>query len=250
VGAVLVAASASLGTLVLVQASAPPGTNLISGLVASVQQPTPTPTDSGKGKGKGDPSPTPTDGGKGKGKGDPSPTPVPPAAAPDIAATKPAGDQKAPTPTPTPTPTAKGTTTTPYVETTLPAAQQFAGFRVRTLAGLPGAELTRVRTATDTFDGAPGRPSSPEVELTYSLGSARIVIVELRDPFDVPASVRASAEAVEIGDSVYAVVPGTGPVHFAETREADGVFILADFFAPGGAGVERPTAHQVVGQLG
>src|SRR5262249_8738190 len=144
--------------------------------------PSPSPTDAGKGKGT--PSPSPSDAGKGKGTPSPSPSD--------------AGKGKS---NPSPSPTAKGATTL-YVVASLPEAQRFAGFDVRTRAGWRGPELPQVRTATIAFDSAPGRPA---VELTYALGQARVTIVEVQDPFDVPAAVRASGEAVPVGGSVYAL---------------------------------------------
>jgi hypothetical protein len=253
-GAVALAATASLATIVFVQAGGPSGTTLVSGLAASVNQAgggggtpaptdsgkgkgTPTPTDSGKGKGKG--TPTPTDSGKGKGKGTPAPT--------DSGKGKGKG-------TPTPTPTGKGKGSSAQPETaTLAEARQFAGFPVRTLDGLPGAQLQTVSIYTITFDTAPGQPSRPTVELRYLVGQMQVSIVEVRDPLDAPPATQTYVEELPVGGSHYVLTPRTGLVNVAQAKEADGVSIVVNFFdrsAGAPTGADRQVAYLVVRQLG
>src|SRR5215472_13253771 len=148
-GAIAVAAAASLGTLALVESTA--GPQIAGSLAASFVNPAP---DGGGGKGGA----TPTPDGKGEGQ-----------------------------PTPTPTGKGKGFGSQPTI-TTLATAQQAAGFRVRTLDGLPGAQLVRVTVQTVTFDTAPGQPTVPSVTLVYSLGQTQVSITEVRDPLPMPAA--------------------------------------------------------------
>jgi hypothetical protein len=214
VGAAAVAATASLATVVFLQAAAPSGTTPVSRLAASVQQ---------VGY-KGDPTPAPTDSGKGKG-----------------------------TPTPSPTDSGKGTTTGPQTAT-LAAARQLVGFSVRTLDGLEGGQLESVRVSTVTFDTAPGQPTRPMIELRYAVGQMQVSIVEVQDPLDAPPAAQTFAEELSVGGSRYALSPRSGPVNFADTRESDGVSIVVNFFARSAtgapAGADRQTAYQIVRQLG
>jgi hypothetical protein len=282
VGAAAVAATASLATVVFLQAAAPSGTTPVSRLAASVQQvgykgdPTPAPTDSGKGKGtptpsptdsgkgKGTPTPSPTD--SGKGKGTPTPTPTDSGKGKGTPTPSPTDSGKGkgtPTPsptdsgkgkrTPTPSPTGKGTPTGPQTAT-LAAARQLVGFSVRTLDGLDGARLESVSVSTVTFDTAPGQPSRPMVELRYAVGQMQVSIVEVQDPLDAPPAAQTFAEELSVGGSRYALSPRSGPVNFADTRESDGVSIVVNFFARSAtgapAGADRQTAYQIVRQLG
>jgi hypothetical protein len=258
VGAIAVAATASLGTLALV--GSPAGTRLAGNVTASFVnaapdggskgQPTPTPDGKGKGqptptpsgKGKGQPTPTPS----GKGKGQPTPTP--------------SGKGKGqPTPTPsgkgngqpTPTPSGKGFGPYPTI-TTFATAQQVAGFRVRTLAGLPGAQLDRVTVEMVTFDTASGQPTEPSVTLVYSVGQMQVSVTEVTDPLPMPAAQTASDE-LTVGGSTYVLLPGTGPVNSASTKAQDGVSVVASFFTQTSAGVtgaDRQIVQQVLQQLG
>ena len=250
-GAIVLAATSSLGTLAFVGAATPSGSTLIAGLSAAVQ-PVPAPADTGKGKG----TPPPTDDGKGKGKGTPAPSPSGKGATTDPASTDPRASAAHPALTSTDPQSAgsqKGTTTQPG-STTLANARKFAGFNVRTLDGLAGAQLTSVSIATVTFDGAAGRPSRPMVDLRYTLGQLQVDVVEVQDPFDLPASLQTYAEQLAVGGSQYDLMPRTGAVSAAETKESDGVSIVVDFFGRTAAGAvtgaDRQTAYQVVRQLG
>jgi len=246
VGAIAVAAIASLGTLALV--GSPAGTQLARTMAASFVsaapdggskgQPTPTPDGKGKGqptptssgKGKGQATPTPS----GKGKGQPTPTP--------------SGKGKG---QPTPTPPGKGFGPYPTI-TTFATAQQVAGFRVRTLAGLPGAQLVRVTVQTVTFDTASGQSTEPSVTLVYSLGQTQVSLTEVTDPLPMPAA-QTAADVLTVGGSTYVLVPGTGPVNTASTKAQDGVSVVASFFtrtSTGVTGADRQTVQQVLQQLG
>jgi len=212
-GAIAVAAAASLGTLALVESTA--GPQIAGSLAASFVNPAP---DGGGGKGGA----TPTPDGKGKGQ-----------------------------PTPTPTGKGKGFGSQPTI-TTLATAQQAAGFRVRTLDGLPGAQLVRVTVQTVTFDTAPGQPTVPSVTLVYSLGQTQVSITEVRDPLPMPAA-QTYADVLTAGGSTYLVVPKTGPVNAASAKAPDGVSIVVNFFVHTPAGVtgtDRQTAQQVLQQIG
>jgi hypothetical protein len=237
-GGIALVATSSLVTMALV--TTPAGQPLGSQLAAAVGSAaapdgggaTPTPTDTGKGKGQ--PTPTPT----GKGKGTPTPTP--------------SGKGKG---QPTPTPTGKGKGTPAPGEpavTTLSTAQQTAGFRVRTLAGMPGATLVRVKTGTTTYDTAPGQPTENVVTLVYTVGQTSVSITETIDPLAAPAG-GADAELFSAGGSQFMLLPGTGAVTSAETKAPDGVAIVVAFFISTPAGVtgtDRQTAHQIIEQLG
>jgi hypothetical protein len=207
-GAAGIAATASLVTLAMV--GSPAGTPVAGHLAAAVAG-----TATAGGGGKGGPTPTPA-----PGKGNP---------------------------TPTPTGKGKGRTTggAPVV-TTLAGAQRVAGFRVRTLDGLPGAQLERVTVGTTVFDTAPGRPAEPVVTLQYGLGKTRIAITETIDPLAAPVTLRAAGEDVPAGSARFLLLPGTGPVTSAAAKAPDGVSVVVSFFP----GADRQTARQVVERLG
>jgi hypothetical protein len=138
--------------------------------------------------------------------------------------------------------------------TTLAAARQAAGFDVRTLNGMAGAQLESVSVGTVTFAIAGGPSAQPEVELRYALGSTEITVTEVRDPFSLSASLRNTAEVFTAGGADYFFLPATGDVHAAETQGADGVTLVVNFFAhPAGAtvgGLDRQTAYDLIQHLG
>lgn len=118
---------------------------------------------------------------------------------------------------------------------------------------LAGAQLRAVTIATMTFDMAPGKPSQPVVTLRYTVGQTDLDITQVRDPLDIPDSVRTHAQDVPVEGSLYLLIPGTGPVQVAETKEADGVSIVVNFYLHSSAGVvgtDRRTAVNVIRKLG
>jgi len=243
-GAIAVAAMASLGTLALV--GSPAGTQLAGNLAASFVKAAPDgggkgqPMPDGKGKGQAGPNPS------GKGKGQPTPTPS--GKGKGQPAPTPSGKGKA---QPTPAPSGKGFG--PYPTITMFAnAQQVAGFRVRTLAGLPGAQLERVTVQMVTFDTASGQPTEASVTLVYSLGQTQVSLTEVTDPLPMPAA-RTADDDLTVGGSTYVLVPGTGPVNTASTKAQDGVSVVASFFtqtSTGVTGADRQIVQQVLQQLG
>ena len=165
--------------------------------------------------------------------------------------------------TPTPTPTGKGKGvpgkgkgadpgTGASVVTTLANAERVAGFRVRTLDGLAGAQLQQVTIQSVRFDTAPGRPIETVVSLTYALGQTQITIDEVVNPLPGVAP-GAIGQEVQVGGAPFALIPRTGLVTAATANDEDGVAVVVFFNAhtPAGVtGVDRQTAQQVIERLG
>lgn len=141
----------------------------------------------------------------------------------------------------------------PSQEGTVAEVQQQAGFRVHTLKGVTGAEVTRATWSTVTFkDGS----AEPEVVLDYRMGDFIVAVVELKDanpatPYEVPTAQRSFVQTIDGAQYLFAT-DGTGSVVYVQFKTTDGVIFSVNFFGPpypngvGPGGADRQFATNVV----
>jgi hypothetical protein len=143
--------------------------------------------------------------------------------------------------------------------TTVTDAERRAGFHVRTLNGVAGAELTGVTSTTVTYrDGS----NEPEVELTYVVGTVTVSAVEVRDPsprtpLEVPGTLIPPSHVETIGGAQYLLGEDqTGHVRYIQFKTTDEVVFSVNFFGlpypgtTGPGGVDPKMAVDVVRHLG
>jgi hypothetical protein len=116
---------------------------------------------------------------------------------------------------------------------TLAEAQRRAGFRVHTLKGVTGAELTRVTATTVTFrDGS----QEPEVTVDYQLGDVAISIIEVKDPnptapFEVPGVAPSAIRTIDGAQYLFGT-DSAGQVTYVQFKTTDGIVFSVNFYGP------------------
>jgi hypothetical protein len=118
----------------------------------------------------------------------------------------------------------------------LAEAERRAGFHVRTLQGVDGAELVQVTSGSVVFqDGS----REPEVDLEYQVGDTRVSVTETRDPHpNTPLEVPGLAPNMHIetiGGSQYLFQLDTydpAEVRDVQFKTTDGVVFSVNFFGP------------------
>jgi hypothetical protein len=125
----------------------------------------------------------------------------------------------------------------------LAEAERRAGFRVHTLRGVAGAELTRVTTATVTFrDGS----QEPQVVVDYRLGDVTISIVELKDPnpaapYEIPGGSPSAIRTIDGARYLFGTDPD-GEVRYIQFKRTDGIVFSVNFYGPTQPGSNGPGA--------
>lgn len=133
-----------------------------------------------------------------------------------------------------------------------------AGFRVRTLKGVDGAELTQVTVSSVTFrDGS----REPEVEVDYRVGDVTVSATQVKDPrpnapFEVPSlAPNMRLETID-GAQYLFILDATGAVRAVQYKTADGIVLSVNFFGPpypgttGPGGADPKFAEDVIRHLG
>lgn len=141
---------------------------------------------------------------------------------------------------------------------TIDEAGRRAGFRVRTLRGMEGAELKGVTVTNVTFrDGS----REPEVEVDYQVGGVTVSATQVKDahpgaPFEVP-SLAPNMRVETIDGAQYLFIRDTnGAVRAVQYKTGDGIVLSVNFFGPpypgtaGPGGVDDQLAMDVIRHLG
>jgi len=152
----------------------------------------------------------------------------------------------------------KGTTGPGTQTGSVDEAGRRAGFRVRTLRGVDGAELTQVTVSSVTFrDGS----REPEVEVDYRVGDVTVSATQAKDPqpnapFEVPSLAPNMRVQTIDGAQYLFILDATGAVRAVQYKTADGIVLSVNFFGPpypgttGPGGADPNFAEDVIRHLG